>query len=66
MTLDISPEAVTRRLEQASHLRDLCLELGRARPLSVGPGAGNGSAVPGSRENSQELGDEEQNTRKRK
>lgn len=32
MSIDLSPEAITRRLELVAELRRLCLELGRARP----------------------------------
>gem|GEM_PF-6594658 len=39
--LDLSPEAITRRLELVAELRRLCLELGRARP-----GQGHGGQAP--------------------
>ena len=45
MTVDMSPEAVARRLEQVSRLRTLCLSLGTA-----GHNAGLHSTTPGVRE----------------
>jgi hypothetical protein len=35
MKTDMSSDAITRRLKAASELRDLCLKLGEARPLTV-------------------------------
>lgn len=34
MKVDMSPEAITRRLQQTSQLRDLCLALAAGRKLS--------------------------------
>ena len=31
--IDMSPQAVTRRLKLASELRDLCLSLAKAKPI---------------------------------
>lgn len=35
--IDLSPEAVTRRLRRVEELRRLCLALARARPAQDGP-----------------------------
>lgn len=35
MKPDMTSQAITRRIRAASELRDLCLELGKARPLVV-------------------------------
>ncbi len=55
MSIDLSPEAITRRLELVAELRRLCLELGKARPsaghegqvAAVGVGAAALAAGPG-------------------
>jgi hypothetical protein len=36
MKVDMSPAAITRRLRRASELRDLCLSLGKAKPVRGG------------------------------
>lgn len=35
MKTDMSSQAITRRIKVVSELRDLCLKLGKARPLAV-------------------------------
>lgn len=35
MKTDMSSQAITRRIKATSELRDLCLKLGEAHPLSV-------------------------------
>jgi len=35
MKTDMSSQAITRRIKAVSELRDLCLKLGKARPLAV-------------------------------
>ena len=47
--VDLSPEAVTRRLRRVEELRRLCLALGRAKPAKEHGGPRDGGAS-GSRE----------------
>ena len=42
--VDLSPEAVTRRLRRVEELRRLCLALGRAKPVEEHRGMRDGGA----------------------
>ena len=42
--VDLSPEAVTRRLRRVEELRRLCLALGRAKPVEEHRGTCDGVA----------------------
>ena len=47
--IDMSPQAVTRRLKLASELRDLCLSLAKAKPIrkeTSHPGQGTSTPKP--------------------
>jgi len=35
MKTDLSSQAITRRIKAVSELRDLCLKLGKARPMAI-------------------------------
>jgi hypothetical protein len=46
MAVDMTPEAIGRRLRIAGELMRTCLELGKARPAGIYPAAAGPSSPP--------------------